>query len=855
MVKKFIILVSIIILPIISISCKESKEELKLKGDRLFSQASDYYERNYYNQAEKYFKELVKIDTELDNLERRANVFTYLGLIRYNRSDFFSAMNYYESALSDFKFLYSKEPRLNLRKSINLVLNNIAGIHSILGNFTEAISIYKKIITESLLAVDKESEIIAYLNLGAAYREMWDFEKAYEYYQKAFHGYEIINDDKGKIYTLYKIGELFLESKDFYGALKTFDMILDLNRKTNTNYLIAQTYNKIGLMYFKQKEYSKAEELFLMAEEKLIKQKDFQKDEDEYFNISSSIYDLIIVYNNLGDCAFQNQSYSKAITYYKKAFEITESSIHKFLAPIIQYKIAKSFESLYLLDGTEDYWKNAELYFNYSLNRLEMNEDNQTLSSVLTNYLSFCYCSGKTDIDNSKYNSLSKINFQFKTRPTEWELDFAIGLEKDFSFAPLFIKNNKTEILYKILLQDKASKIFSYFLRLNDFSLPSLEINETVLRLKENIYKQSSYQEILIKEKALPPQQRDKEKLNIIKSNLNSLDKLIKQQIETLTNLDKNFHDIFSLDINYHQISSEKLLIEFLPTEDNLIIFFISNKGIEAKIISTDLLTQKYDLTLIRKNFTLYDYSSFQQSIKTSFKEIIEILINKIREFYKGDFTKEKIFFLINGNEYDFIPHLFYSDEIGGYFIEKLTIGYSISVYPREIPTTGSITIFCDETLTKDLKGLNYMDKISIINVPEKLVDGSKLLIWNNLFLNSENPNQNYIKMHDEPSSRIYLNKILASKPISIVFKNIETSSSNDLFIFSGLLKLYGVKFSLLPIQKIDDEISKNFLYNYLKRVDELIDLRTFNRRFGKNLVHEDQKSFISTISYGFIYN
>lgn len=196
----------------------------------------------------------------------------------------------------------------------------------------------------------------------------------------------------------------------------------------------------------------------------------------------------------------------------------------------------------------------------------------------------------------------------FKIKPTEWELDFAIGLEKDFSFAPLFIKNNRTEILYKILLQDKASKIFSYFLRLNDFSPPSLEINKTILRLKENIYKQSSYQEILIKEKALLSQQRDKEKLKIVKSNLRSLYKLIKQQVDTLTNLDKNFHDLFSLNINYNQISSAKLFIEFLPTEDNLILFFISNKGIEAKIILTDLIMQNYNLSLIRNNFTLYDY-------------------------------------------------------------------------------------------------------------------------------------------------------------------------------------------------------------------------------------------------------
>lgn len=196
----------------------------------------------------------------------------------------------------------------------------------------------------------------------------------------------------------------------------------------------------------------------------------------------------------------------------------------------------------------------------------------------------------------------------FKIKPTEWELDFAIGLKKDFSFAPLFIKRNKTEILYKILLQDKASKIFSYFLRLNDFSPPSLEINKTILRLKENIYKQSSYQEILIKEKALLSQQRDKEKLKIVKFNLKSLDKLIKQQVDTLTNLDKIFHDLFSLNINYNQISLAKLFIEFLPTEDNLILFFISNNGIEAKIILKDLLTQNYILALIRNNFTLYDY-------------------------------------------------------------------------------------------------------------------------------------------------------------------------------------------------------------------------------------------------------
>ena len=814
---------------ILILSCSKSPEELKSESDKLFNQAMDYYERGYLNQSADLFKEVIEIETKLGGIQRRANSYVYLGLINYQLSDFYQSMDFYQKALKDFQTLNDKRSEL-------LVLNNIAGIHSLLGEYEDAIKIYSDVIGKSFIFADKESEAIASLNLGDVYQEMWDFDKAFDYFNRAYEAYEILGDVKGKIFTLNKIGELFIASKNFSNAIKSFDMAFEIINENGINYLNQEIYNNIGLIYFYQNQISKAKEFF-----------------EASWNLKSTSESnqliLIAIRNNLGDCEFQSGSFSKAVEYYKEALSLSEQSYLKFISPIIQLKIGKSYEKLYFINHDENDKKLAERFYNFAVNRFEENQDYENLLKALTSISSFYV---RIDAKNKAFKYFEKIeelDLNLNLKVDDQLKVFALKPDFDLTLLEVLIENKKFNEAYSLIHFQKTKNLLEYFLRFRDFNFLEAELAKIFQNLKNETLALNTYQQILKQELSLPSSQRIKEKYKISSRSSKEKSVKVKEYLESLSNkyiflqplLKKlEFGDLFS--------DEAKIFVEFYPAEENLFYFIFGRNRVFAKKLKVDLVSLNFNTNILLKNLDQFSYNEIVDFTRDNLSWIIDDLLKEIETNYS---SAEEITFLINGSEFDFVPHLIFSKKLNGFLKEKYFVFYSFLIGQKSTYT--KIKSFAvlnnaqlndfenwkskSQGLTKKDKSVTTKPDIRIglreetkFEKPEKTIltkNFDVVFISDELSMNEETPELVYFHSLSNKSSlsiisneRFYLRDLLTSNSGIFLLKNFNVENKIAYLRFLSLFNLVQPNYLILPITKKGQELSENFLYNYKERVE-----------------------------------
>lgn len=831
--KKFYFL---IIVSLAFYSCTKSIEDMKLESDRLFNQALDYYDRGYLSQASDLFAKVIKLENKLGNEQRKANCYIYLGLINYQISDFSKAQNYYKEAYKIFN-------NLNDKKNELLVLNNIAGIHSVLGQYEEATKIYSDIIGKSLIFADKESEAIASLNLGELYQELWDFEKSFDYFNRAFDAYEILGDTKGMIFTLNKIGELFITSRNFPNALKSFDMAFEILNKTGLRYLNQEIYNNIGLIYFYENQISKAKEFFETAFNSITP-------------AESNQHILISIKNNLGDCEYHNQSYSKALNYYKEALTISENSFLKFLSPVLQLKIAKSYEQLYLLNKNESDKKSAERFYEFALNRFEENHDYENLQKALTYIASFYHKMGEGQKSYKYFSKLKELVFFIELKPDDNLKTFAIKLDYDLSFIPSVINQQKSDELFNFLQNLKFQETLEHFLRFRDHNFLDEQHSKLIHDLKKEILTQNTYQRIFTQEISLPSGQRIKEKVKVSEKELEEsskkLDDLLQKVRSSFGFLSsvgdgKSFGDL--------AISSDKVFVELIPAGDFIIAFFVNKNGIVGRTIKIDLENLRFNLKILTKNLDEFDQNELKEFSSINFGQIADELISNVLSLNSK--TKE-IIFLTNGSELDLLSHLFFSKKYARFIAEKFIVGYSLFISDDlKDQKIKSIGILKNGMLSTSTTKSSELQKIvSPKSEQEELQRKRKIRIGfreeiksnkeetiettannfdcvvslDNLVFNSSSPELSYF----ESQRKFYLRDLLNARPKYVLLKSVKYEETVTLHLLLSSLSYAGVKVIILPMTKKAQENADNFLYNYSKRVE------------NKNLIEASEEFFVS---------
>lgn len=839
--KKIYFLILILFLVI---SCSKSPEELKQDSDRFFNQAIDYYERGYLNQSADLLKKVIHIENKLGNNQRKGNCYIYLGLIDYQVSNYNSARNNYEKALSIFRSLKDKRTEL-------VVMNNLAGIHSLLGEYEEAIKIYSEIIGKSLIFADKESEAIASLNLGDLYQELWDFEKSFEYFDRAYNAYEILGSVKDKIYTLNKIGELFIVSKNYSGALKTFDMAIEILNKSGEKYLIQEIYNNIGLIYFYEGQISKAKEFFELA-----------------FNLipssNSNQQILISLKNNLGDCEYQNQVFSKAIEHYKIALSYSESSYLKYLSPVIQLKIAKSYEQLYFVNSQENDRKLAERFFQFAINRFEEIHDWKNLQCALSSVANFYFRLDDLKSSAEYFKRLQELKILIDLKPDDNLKSFALKPEFDFSFIPALIDQNKIEEVFKLIESLKFQNAFEYFLRFQSFNFLEEILSKKVENLKKDFLLLNTYQKIFTQEISLPASQRIKEKIRIASKKIEETNKRTEEIIESLLEELVNYKFLF-LNGGVTELvkDSSKIYVELIPVEQSLICFFLSSSGLSAKVLRLNMDNLKFNLQILSGNLENFTFDELKNFSVLNFSQIADEILSEIYSKHSG--VKE-IISLINQKETDFLLHLFYSKKYNQFISQNFDVSYSFFI-PCKIPNKElkSMGLLKDGILmpsnelvsTKRFKNsiqLNTEKKVKIkqgfrIGLQEKIkIEDDKnnplgfnnlngVIVFDDLVINNSTPELTYFESKNK-QTRFLLRRLMDFRVNFILIRSLRSIALKELAIFLSLFSFSEVALMIIPISESPQEITENFLYNYITRVENK-DLKFASLEFFDKLKNE----------------
>lgn len=841
------------------LSCAKSTEELKLESDKLFNQAIDYYERGYLKQSADLFKKVIEVETKLGGIQRRANSYVYLGLINYQLSDFLRAMEFYQKALQDFLNQNDKRGEL-------LVLNNIAGIHSLLGEYNEAIKIYSDVIGKSLIFADKESEAVASLNLGDVYQEMFDYERAFDYFNRAFDSYEILGDVKGKIFTLNKIGELFISSRNFPNAIKSLDMAFEIQNKTGIDYLKQQLYNNIGLIYFYENQIHKAKEFFETA----LNLKTTSE---------SNQLTLISIMNNLGDCEFQSGSYSKALKYYKEALSLSEKSFLKFLSPILQLKIAQSFEKLYFINYNDADKKSAERFYQFAVTRFEENRDEENLSKALTLISSFYTRINEIKKSLTYFEKLKDLKIVLSLKSDENLRAFALQPDFDFTFIKFLLEHKKYEDAFRIIHLQKLKSAFEYFLRFQDFDFIESYFRVDYQNFKSEVLVLNTYQQILRQELALPSSQRIKEKLKIANKFCDEKSKRVEEHLKNLSDKYSFFQPIIR-QAKFESLfrDNSKVFVEIFPAEENLFYFLTGKKGIYAKSLKCDLTSCKFNAKILLKNFNKFSLNEIIEFCSENLSWLIDDILSEIEQKYPE--TKE-IVFLLNGSEFDFIPYLVYSKKLNGFLRDRYFVSYSYCLNPENgddliksfgILRNGRVVEFQNQgdenKLNEILKEKTSLRKPEIRmglrenfaspeidSIPiKKNFDG--IFIFDNIFVNEASPELIYFNSLNGQfpkisisSSRIYLRDIFQSRAKLFFLTNFELSGNHSYLKFLSLFEFIRPVVVIFPIISSGQEISENFLYNYIERVENK-KLKEASTVFLQLLLKEQKESLKNLLQW-----
>ncbi len=815
---------------VILIACSKTPEKLKQDSDRFFNQATDYYSRGYLKQALDLFNKVIKIESKLGDEQRRANSYLYIGLIHYTLNDYDSALESYEHALNIFKSL--KDIRSEL-----LVLNNIAGIYSNLGNYKKAIDVYKEVIGKSLIFADKESEAIASLNIADVYSELNDFNTSFDYLNKSFDAYEVLGDTRGKIFVLNKIGELFIAAGNFPQAMKSFELAFELMNKNQQRYLIQEIYNNIGLIYFYENQITKAREIFELALNAIR-------------STESNQLILISIYNNLGDCDFKNSSYSKAIEEYKKALNICDNSYFKFLSPLFLLKIAKSHEKLYYMNSDEQFKKSAERFYKYAINRFEENGDDRNLKKALTSISSF-YFRINEDKEALKFiKKLNDLNFPIQVKENDYDKLFALRPEFDYSFLSGLVKEKRYEEAYLIVVNQKIENALETFLKFYDFSFLDEELNEQFIKLKQEIFLKNTFQNIIIQELALPSAQRVREKIRAVEKKLIDTNRNVQKLLENLSIKFSIIKTILENQLFYKTKEFDnKLYIEIIPTEENLIVFFVSRGIIKAKLLSEDIESLIFSYQILEQNL---DNFSTEQIISYSAQNFGSLTDEILSEIYKINPSISELIFLLNDSKLNLLSHYLYSNNHKKFLSEMYDIKYTYlfnnNLTGRRLSSIGILKngeFFDEDTFLQRNENMSVQKKVSAQNkssYERKIRIGFKektstsagltknnnsefslLIIFDHMVIKQVSPELTYFESGNGRGGtkhETYLKEILKLKPEMLLFLNLKSENFPKLIFLMKIFEFTKTS-CILPVTEIANEISENFLYNYMKRVQD----------------------------------
>jgi class 3 adenylate cyclase/tetratricopeptide (TPR) repeat protein len=251
-----------------------------------------------------FYKEAIRINTEIENKERLASAFGNIGLTKYRIADYTSALDYLKRAIEINEEIGNKVFLANN-------LGNVGIVFSMLSDFDKAYEYNDKALSINIEINNLKGIGSSLGNIGFLLQNQSKFEEALVHYQKALDIHLQIEDKEGVALSYENMGTIFIELQEYDKSLEYFIIARTIYQEIHNKHGIANVHESLGRVYSKLLDYEKAEQCL---KESIVIAKEIEHKEAHM----KALLDMSQIYE-------ATDNYKEALHYYKDFISIRDT--------------------------------------------------------------------------------------------------------------------------------------------------------------------------------------------------------------------------------------------------------------------------------------------------------------------------------------------------------------------------------------------------------------------------------------------------------------------------------------------------------------------------------------------------
>jgi tetratricopeptide (TPR) repeat protein len=215
---------------------------------------------NNYSEAERLYRQSLKIKEELGDKLGIANTLGQIGNVNYTTRNYSEAEKLYLQSLK-----ISEE--LGDQRGIARSLHQLGMIKEDMGNYSQAEGLYKGSLKISEELGDKSGIASSLGQIGNINLVTGNYSEAEKLYRQSLKIFEVLGDKSGIANSLHQLGVIEYGMGDYSEAKKLYGQSLKIAQELENKAGIAGTLYQLGTLYFTMGNYESALQRFLTAAE------------------------------------------------------------------------------------------------------------------------------------------------------------------------------------------------------------------------------------------------------------------------------------------------------------------------------------------------------------------------------------------------------------------------------------------------------------------------------------------------------------------------------------------------------------------------------------------------------------
>lgn len=320
---------------------QESNDSTRVLLLQNIARAYEVEERNPIL-AENYLLEAKRLAESSKSNYLKIEVYTSLGVLYRNLSNYTNAIRFHNDALNLAKELDDKHQQV---KS----LNNLGVVYRRLDNHAYASEYHMKALKLAEEIKDSFNISVACNSLGNIFSLNGRYNEALDYFQRALYMSKQMNNLLGQAMNYNNIGEVYEFKGNYLKAKEYYSKSLDLNYQINSLKGIAINFNALGKIELFLGNTQKAYDYFIKSLEidKTLGDKKFIA--DSYINLAKAQLRLNYhksALDNIHSC-LKIATEIKSLTHFQQAYEVLSDyyqKIQEYSKTLEYYKLSASYK-------------------------------------------------------------------------------------------------------------------------------------------------------------------------------------------------------------------------------------------------------------------------------------------------------------------------------------------------------------------------------------------------------------------------------------------------------------------------------------------------------------------------------